>query len=71
MFPDVWYTMCTSWPWETNLSKVPPIEITSSSGCGLKINTLFLAGLDLSGLLLSSDSGFPPGQPVIDLCNLL
>ena len=49
----------------------PPMEITSSSGCGLKIITLFFAGLDLSGLTLSSESGLPPGHPVIDLCNLL
>ena len=49
----------------------PPMEITSSSGCGLKIITRFIAGVFLSGLFVSSAFGFPPGQPVIVCCNLL
>jgi hypothetical protein len=39
MLPEVWYATWTSWPWSQRRMKVPPIEMTSSSGCGLKTST--------------------------------
>ena len=47
------------------------MDITSSSGWGLKIRTLFFVGCDLSGLYLSSTFGLPPGHPVMVLSILL
>ena len=45
--------------------KVPPIEITSSSGWGERISTVFGNGFAGTGRVLSSAFGLPPGQPVI------
>ena len=50
---------------------LPPIEITSSSGCGLKIRTRFGNGAARSGREVSSAWGLPPGQPVMVCCSSL
>ena len=45
--------------------KVPPIEMTSSSGCGEKRSTVLGYGAAATGRVLSSAFGLPPGQPVM------
>ena len=62
---------CTKWPWETRRMKVPPIEITSSSGWGEKISTVLGNGAAGTGRVLSSAFGLPPGQPVMVCCRSL
>ena len=44
---------------------VPPIEITSSSGCGEKTITRLGKGDEGTGRVESSALGLPPGQPVM------
>ena len=59
-----------SCPWSASRIKVPPMEITSSSGCGERLSPA-CAGSARSGLCVSSALGFPPGQPVMVCCSLL
>ncbi len=71
MLPEVSYAICRSCPCFTSRLIVPPIEITSSSGCGENTIILFGKGKALSGRSVSSAFGLPPGQPVIVCCRSL
>ena len=77
MLPLVWYAVWTSCPWSQRRMNVPPIEITSSSGCGLNTSTRF--GKTSSPLPASTPfpttnfgrPGLPAGHPVIVRWRLL
>jgi hypothetical protein len=68
MFPDVWYATTMSLSFWCSLLRMPPIEMTSSSGCGLKTMMRFPCGsllrpriLEISALNTSPFSG--PADP--------
>ena len=59
-------------PWSTRRMSVPPMEITSSSGCGEKMSTRFGKDARRANAVRSPGclacAGLPPGQPVIVAC---